>query len=123
MAAPMDRKPVEGKTTKLPPEIDLTSPRFDATKALFSRQILLPFASAQPLDNLAKFESWSKQSKKNEDISKNLQIEPARKQIQRPIPAVSLRRKTEQQSTSADLSKQSGRHRNKLNRNVLTRMD
>ncbi|XP_021351107.1 U7 snRNA-associated Sm-like protein LSm11 [Mizuhopecten yessoensis] len=115
MAAPIEQ-PVKRKTTKLPPEIDLTSPHFDPSKALFSSHVLLPFASAEPLDNLARFESWSKQSKKNEAIH-NLENLPVEVESERkPIHKIIVKPAT------VDLSKHSGRHRNKLNRNVLTRM-
>ncbi|XP_069123688.1 U7 snRNA-associated Sm-like protein LSm11 [Argopecten irradians] len=124
MAAPSEEEnPVKRKTSKLPPEIDLTSPRFDAAKALFSMHVILPFSSAQPLDNIAKFESWSRPTKKSEESSvSRLQIKPAKKQPQRPIPARPYHRKNEQQ-TDVDLSKPSGRPRDRLSRNVLTRMN
>ncbi|XP_060071825.1 U7 snRNA-associated Sm-like protein LSm11 [Ylistrum balloti] len=119
MAAPMDEKPSRSKPTKLPPEIDLTSPHFDAAKALFSSHVLLPFSSAKPLDNLAKFESWSKQSSKKEASFSHGNPPSPRK----PIRAVPVSRKPQQQPASTELSKHSGRHRNKLNRNVITRMN
>lgn len=121
MAAPIDEeKTKKRETAKLPDELDLTSPKFNATKALFSEYTRLPFASAKPLDNLARYETWCKKEKSttNENVpsSRNVSTAQVKKRTTNVV-------KPEHTRESQDLTKYSGGHRNRLNRNVLTRMD
>lgn len=49
--------------------LDPTSDKFDALKALYSQKVKLPMPNAHPLDNIAKYDSVMKQSKRKEELN------------------------------------------------------
>jgi len=72
MAASIDgagcSKPKE-RHSKVPEQLDLTSPLFDPLEALRSKEVILPCPDVKPFDNLSRYESSTKSKAKSSSKS------------------------------------------------------